>query len=62
MCVGEAIAIPEDCVALFHTSSFLGLGEAAARGSCRGGDTRAAPEAVPQRLSSCQRGKRSGAQ
>lgn len=57
----EATATLEECVALFHMSSCLGLGEAAARGSCRGGDTRTAPEAVPQCLSSPRYGKRSGA-
>lgn len=38
----------------------LGLGEAAAFGSCRGGDAPATPEAVPQSLFSFQCGKRRG--
>lgn len=36
--IEEAIARSVECVAQFHMSLSLGLGEAAAFGSCRGGD------------------------
>lgn len=50
--VEEAVALSVEHVAQFHVSCFLALGEAAASGSCRSGDQRTTPEAVPERLAS----------
>jgi len=51
--VEESIARSVECVAQFHVCLSLGLGEAAAFGSCRGGDAWTTPEAVPESLSPC---------